>query len=193
MESSKWASARDHAKVSAEALAKAARNAYCEGSAHGLAALLSSSASCLPASCPRPTIGRRSLLAPRSGSRPRSRPWTSRPDPARRRRSKPGDAVSCTYVHDKLGGKTPKFACKTDENDQLKVKFGGDNGEVYAEMLASRLLWALGFGADHMYSVRVVCRDCPVSLQRRDSKPERKRVRSGRRRAQDARRSVPAG
>jgi hypothetical protein len=77
---------------------------------------------------------------------------------------KSGDAVSCTYVHDKLGGKTPKFACKTDENDQLKVKYGGDNGEVYAELLGTRLLWALGFGADHMYSVRVVCRDCPSTF-----------------------------
>ena len=64
-------------------------------------------------------------------------------------------------MKEKLHGKTPKFACKTDENDQLKVKFGGDNGEVYAEVMATRLLWALGFGADHMYSVRVVCRDCP--------------------------------
>jgi len=77
---------------------------------------------------------------------------------------KSGDVVTCTYVHEKLGGKTPKFACKTDENDQLKVKFGGDNGEVYAEILSSRLLWALGFGADHMYPVRVVCRDCPASF-----------------------------
>jgi hypothetical protein len=72
-----------------------------------------------------------------------------------------GETVSCTYVKEKLGGKTPKFSCKTDENDHLKVKYGGDNGEVYAEVLGTRLLWALGFGADHMYSVRVVCRDCP--------------------------------
>jgi hypothetical protein len=84
--------------------------------------------------------------------------------PAKPKAFKPGDTVSCTYVHDKLGGKTPKFACNTDENDQLKVKFGGDNGEVYAEVLSSRLLWALGFGADHMYPVRVVCRDCPSSF-----------------------------
>jgi hypothetical protein len=74
------------------------------------------------------------------------------------------ETVTCTYVKEKLGGKTPKFACKTDENDQLKVKFGGDNGEVYAEVMASRLLWAIGFGADHMYPVRVVCRHCPSLL-----------------------------
>lgn len=82
--------------------------------------------------------------------------------PTKPKAFKPGDTVTCTYVDDKLGGKTPKFACKTDDDDQLKVKFGGDNGEVYAEVLSSRLLWALGFGADHMYPVRVVCRDCPA-------------------------------
>src|SRR5688572_16519303 len=73
----------------------------------------------------------------------------------------PLESVTCTYVKEQLNGKTPKFACMHDEKDQLKVKFGGDNGEVYAEVMASRLLWALGFGADHMYSVRVVCRNCP--------------------------------
>ena len=41
------------------------------------------------------------------------------------------------------------------------MKFGGANGEVYAEVAASRLLWALGFGADRMYPVRVLCRRCP--------------------------------
>ena len=41
------------------------------------------------------------------------------------------------------------------------MKFGGANGEVYAEVAATRLLWALGFGADRMYPVRVICRGCP--------------------------------
>jgi hypothetical protein len=36
------------------------------------------------------------------------------------------------------------------------------NGEVYAEVAATRLLWALGFGADRMYPVRVQCRHCPL-------------------------------
>jgi hypothetical protein len=44
------------------------------------------------------------------------------------------------------------------------VKYGGTNGEVFAEVAASRLLWALGFGADGMYSVRVICRGCPERL-----------------------------
>ena len=42
---------------------------------------------------------------------------------------------------------------------------GKTNGEVYAEVAATRLLWALGFGADHMYPVRVICRGCPADLE----------------------------
>jgi hypothetical protein len=41
------------------------------------------------------------------------------------------------------------------------VKYGGNNGEVYGEILGSRLLWALGFGADRMYAVNVICDGCP--------------------------------
>jgi len=41
------------------------------------------------------------------------------------------------------------------------VKYGRENGEIYAEVAASRLLWALGFGADRVYPVKVVCRGCP--------------------------------
>ena len=99
----------------------------------------------------------------------RAKVWRPTDVPAMDMKTGPADAkaftlhetVTCTYVKEKLHGKTPKFACMHDEDDQLKVKFGGDNGEVYAEVMATRLLWALGFGADHMYSVRVVCRGCP--------------------------------
>lgn len=72
--------------------------------------------------------------------------------------------VECTYLDKKLGGASPKFACLIGKNDEVKVKFGGNNGEVFGEVLATRLLWALGFGADRMYPVNVVCRGCPESL-----------------------------
>jgi hypothetical protein len=72
--------------------------------------------------------------------------------------------VECDYLDKQLSGRSPKFACMAEGNDELKVKFGGSNGEVYGEVLASRLLWALGFGADHMYSVKVTCRGCPVEF-----------------------------
>ena len=72
--------------------------------------------------------------------------------------------VECTYLDKKLSGKSPKFACMRNSDDELKVKFGGTNGEVYAEMAATRLLWALGFPADHMYSVEVICHGCPAEF-----------------------------
>jgi hypothetical protein len=73
----------------------------------------------------------------------------------------PGATVTCTYSNKKLNGASPKFACLLPNGDELKVKYDSTNGEVYGEIAASRLLWALGFGADHMYAVRVVCRGCP--------------------------------
>jgi hypothetical protein len=72
--------------------------------------------------------------------------------------------VICTYVNKKLSGNTPKFDCRIEPDDDVKVKYGGTNSEVYAEVVATRLLWALGFGADRQYSVRVVCRGCPASF-----------------------------
>lgn len=72
--------------------------------------------------------------------------------------------VTCEYLDKKLSGLSPKFACMLGKDDELKVKYGGSNGEVYAEVAATRLMWALGFGADAMYPVQVVCRGCPPAL-----------------------------
>jgi hypothetical protein len=76
----------------------------------------------------------------------------------------PDQQVTCDYVTpDKpLEGNTPKFQCAIAPDDVAKVKYGKSNGEVYAEVAASRLLWALGFGAERMYSVQVTCRNCPI-------------------------------
>ena len=73
----------------------------------------------------------------------------------------PNQVVTCTYDPKELGGKTPKFGCTLPNGDELKIKYGRENGEVYAEVAATRLLWALGFGADAMYPVRVRCKGCP--------------------------------
>jgi hypothetical protein len=75
-----------------------------------------------------------------------------------------GATVRCRYVDKHLGGMSPKFVCAIGEGDEVKVKFGAANGEVYGEVLATRLLWALGFGADRMYPVDVVCSGCPDTL-----------------------------
>ena len=83
----------------------------------------------------------------------------------------PGETVTCDYVDDKLGGTSPKFACAVSPGDVVKVKYGRHNGEVYAGVAATRLLWALGFGADAMYPVHVICRGCPASLAEKDEAP----------------------
>jgi hypothetical protein len=83
--------------------------------------------------------------------------------------------VSCKYVDHKSKGRSPKFSCETDSGDDLKVKYGQTNGEVYGEVAATRLLWALGFGADHMYPVKVDCHDCP-SDPARDTRERRHEV-----------------
>jgi hypothetical protein len=66
-----------------------------------------------------------------------------------------------------MTGRSPKFSCVINPEDEVKVKYGRQNGEVYAEVAATRLLWALGFGADREYPVRVVCLDCPPDPDRR--------------------------
>ena len=73
------------------------------------------------------------------------------------------EAVACTYVFpDKpLSGNTPKFRCQPGPKDEVKVKYGDSNAEVYSEVVGSRLLWALGFKADGMYPSRVTCLACP--------------------------------
>jgi len=53
--------------------------------------------------------------------------------------------VECNYLDKKLDGDSPKFACVIGNDDEVKVKFGGNNGEVFGEVLTTRLLWALGY------------------------------------------------
>jgi membrane-associated phospholipid phosphatase len=76
----------------------------------------------------------------------------------------PGTTIRCDYAETEMNGNSPKFACVLPSGDDLKVKYGAANGEVHGEVAATRLLWALGFGADGMYPVRVICKGCPDSI-----------------------------
>ncbi len=80
----------------------------------------------------------------------------------------PDELVTCEYSNKPMSGRSPKFTCVKPPGDELKVKFGRNNGEVFAEVASSRLLWALGFVADRMYPVRVVCHHCPPQIQGTD-------------------------
>jgi hypothetical protein len=89
-------------------------------------------------------------------------------------------AVTCDYHYpdEPVGGVTPKFECEFAPKDIAKVKYGADNGEVYAEVAGTRLFWALGFLVDRMYPVRVTCHNCPADPFR-ESKAEWHLGRSG--------------
>ena len=69
--------------------------------------------------------------------------------------------VDCRLVVKAMGGTTPKFDCELPGGDVIRVKYGRGNPELYAEAAATRLLSALGFGADRMYFVQQVrCAGC---------------------------------
>jgi len=72
----------------------------------------------------------------------------------------PGATVTCDKTDERGGGHSPKFYCALSKDNDVKVKYGAGNGEVYAEVVATRLFWALGFAVDRMYPVVVVCRGC---------------------------------
>lgn len=68
--------------------------------------------------------------------------------------------VRCRYLDSPARGTTAKFDCVLRDGEAIKVKYG-HTGEIQAELAASRLLTALGFGADHMFLVpRLRCYGC---------------------------------
>ena len=72
------------------------------------------------------------------------------------------DEVSCRFTVRKLSGATPKFHCALPDGRILKIKYGRQNAELEAEVAGTRLLRALGFSADDMFTVRAVhCAGCP--------------------------------
>jgi hypothetical protein len=72
------------------------------------------------------------------------------------------DEVSCRFTVQKSSGGTPKFHCQLPDGRILKIKYGKQNAELEAEVAGTRLLRALGFGADDMFTVRAVhCAGCP--------------------------------
>ena len=102
----------------------------------------------------------------------------------------PAAVVACEYhlPGARLGGATPKFLCRIG-GTVYKVKYlpsarygttrkngGSADREIYAEMAASRLFWALGFGADRVFLTNVICHGCPASPH--DGPDERERTRA---------------
>ena len=67
----------------------------------------------------------------------------------------------CRYKADEVTGTTPKFDCELPSGEKIKVKYGWTR-EIRSEIAASRLLHAMGFGADRVSRVATVrCYGCP--------------------------------
>jgi hypothetical protein len=93
-----------------------------------------------------------------------------------------GETVTCDHEERELTGNTPKFYCalgkhEAIKHEAMKVRYGDDNGKTFGQVAAGRLFWALGFGADRSYSVRVVCNGCsPDPWKHRATVPGRTTV-----------------
>ena len=71
--------------------------------------------------------------------------------------------TTCTFVPTEASGTTPKFECRMESGEKLKVKYGWTR-EIPVEVAVTRLLHALGFGADRMSRVATLrCFGCVVS------------------------------
>lgn len=81
--------------------------------------------------------------------------------PAAEARPLDTSSLVCKFVPRPHSGTTPKFDCILRGGEVIKVKYDR-NGEIEAELAATRLLTSLGFGADRMYLVpRLRCHGCP--------------------------------
>lgn len=73
------------------------------------------------------------------------------------------DVVPCKFELKSSEGRTPKFQCILAGGEVIKVKYGHNNPETFGEVAATRVVSALGFGADRMYVVgKVRCFGCPA-------------------------------
>jgi hypothetical protein len=71
--------------------------------------------------------------------------------------------LSCRFELVHSSGMTAKFFCTLPDGRRVKVKYGRTNAETVTELAATRLLHALGFGADRVYAVSGVdCLGCPL-------------------------------
>jgi len=69
--------------------------------------------------------------------------------------------IRCDYVPrttDQLGGTTPKFECRGSDGHVYRVKYG--KPKAFTSVAASRLFWALGYGADITTPVKIRCHGC---------------------------------
>jgi hypothetical protein len=99
--------------------------------------------------------------------------WKEAPDPADMDLGRnPADLLggaeeaACRFHPDRISGRTAKFDCVFAGGEVLKVKYGG-SPEIHTEVAATRLLRALGAGADFVSILgRLRCFGCPEDPER---------------------------
>ena len=70
--------------------------------------------------------------------------------------------TECKYKPGEVTGTTPKFDCELPNGRKIKVKYGWTR-EIPSEAAATRLLHAIGFGADRVSRVETLrCYGCPI-------------------------------
>lgn len=94
---------------------------------------------------------------------------------------KPGEELRCKFEEldpsNPILGHTPKFRCRTAAGALVQVKYDSNEGrEVFAEVAGTRLFWALGFYAERIYSIKVVCANCPKDPWKSYDTPRAERV-----------------
>ena len=73
----------------------------------------------------------------------------------------PATLVECRFIAKAIKATTPKFDCRLPDGEAIKVKYGR-TPERPGEVAATRLLAALGFGADHVTMLpKLRCIGCP--------------------------------
>ena len=76
--------------------------------------------------------------------------------------AKQPNVITCIFEITDLGGTAPKFDCKSEKGERLRIKYGS-SPEVHSEVAAAKLLHALGFGADNVtIAEKVRCYGCPA-------------------------------
>ena len=115
---------------------------------------------------PKPVKSKKVSEAERTDAISRASVWTQPETPIAKARldSDPRHPqfIECTFAVTEVGGTAPKFDCTLENGERLRVKYGR-TPEIPSEVAVSRLLHALGFGADDVMLVpKLRCYGCPA-------------------------------
>ncbi len=117
-------------------------------------------------STPKPLKSKKVSDAERADALSRALVWAQPEIPIAKARldSDPGQPqfIECTFAVTEVGGTAPKFDCTLADGQRIRVKYGR-TPEIPSEVAVSRLLHAIGFGADDVMMVpRLRCYGCPA-------------------------------